>query len=44
MYGFIDPNDFSFDCGTSDKRATALCARLKDANEEQIFLVPYNAE
>ncbi|KAL5577290.1 hypothetical protein UlMin_018989 [Ulmus minor] len=44
MYGFIDPNDFSFECGKSDKRATMLSARLKDANEDQIFLVPYNAE
>ena len=44
MYGFIDPNDFSFECGKFDKRATTLSARLKDANEDQIFLVPYNVE
>ena len=44
MYGFIDPNDFSFECGKCDKRAATLSARLKDANEDQIFLVPYNAK
>ena len=42
MYGFIDPNDFSFECGKSDKRAATLSASLKDANEDRIFLVPYN--
>ena len=44
MYGLVDPNDFSYGCGKSNQRAKRLRDRLLQANEDQIFFAPYNAE
>ncbi|KAL5554598.1 hypothetical protein UlMin_041999 [Ulmus minor] len=43
MYGFIDPNRFSYNVGKPQARADTLANRMKDAIEDQIFLAPYNA-
>ena len=44
MYGFIDPNRFSYNVGKPQARADTLANKMKDTIEDQIFLALYNAK